>query len=52
MIPPPKTTSLSYKTKDCPGVTALTWILGSHKGITNYTIGQRKGLGISYSMPL
>jgi tRNA (5-methylaminomethyl-2-thiouridylate)-methyltransferase len=27
-------------------------ILGRHKGITNYTIGQRKGLGISYSIPL
>lgn len=27
-------------------------VLGMHKGIWNYTIGQRKGLGISYSKPL
>ena len=27
-------------------------ILGTHKGITNYTIGQRKGLGISSDAPL
>lgn len=27
-------------------------ILGSHKGIINYTIGQRKGLGISSENPL
>jgi tRNA-specific 2-thiouridylase len=27
-------------------------ILGQHNGIINYTIGQRKGLGISYSEPL
>ncbi|MEN8121485.1 MAG: tRNA 2-thiouridine(34) synthase MnmA [Bacteroidota bacterium] len=27
-------------------------ILGEHKGIYNYTIGQRKGLGIAYSEPL
>jgi tRNA-specific 2-thiouridylase len=27
-------------------------ILGSHDGIQNYTIGQRKGLRISYSKPL
>ena len=27
-------------------------ILGKHKGIMNYTIGQRKGLGISYKYPL
>jgi tRNA-specific 2-thiouridylase len=27
-------------------------VLGSHKGIWNYTIGQRKGLGIAYSEPL
>ena len=27
-------------------------ILGRHKGITNYTVGQRKGLGISASEPL
>ncbi len=27
-------------------------ILGKHKGLVNYTIGQRKGLGISYKEPL
>ncbi|MBO6244243.1 MAG: tRNA 2-thiouridine(34) synthase MnmA [Clostridia bacterium] len=27
-------------------------ILGKHKGLYNYTIGQRKGLGISYKEPL
>lgn len=27
-------------------------ILGKHKGMVNYTIGQRKGLGISYEKPL
>ena len=27
-------------------------ILGKHKGIINYTVGQRRGLGISYSEPL
>lgn len=27
-------------------------ILGKHTGLYNYTIGQRKGLGISYSAPL
>ena len=27
-------------------------ILGRHEGIINYTIGQRKGLGISYKEPL
>ncbi len=27
-------------------------ILGTHNGIWNYTIGQRKGLGIAYSEPL
>ena len=27
-------------------------VLGRHKGLINYTIGQRKGLGISYSEPL
>lgn len=26
--------------------------LGTHNGLTNYTIGQRKGLGISYKKPL
>ena len=27
-------------------------ILGKHNGLYNYTIGQRKGLGISYKVPL
>lgn len=27
-------------------------VLGTHKGIANYTIGQRKGLGIAYPEPL
>jgi tRNA-specific 2-thiouridylase len=27
-------------------------ILGEHKGIIHYTIGQRKGLGVSFSKPL
>ena len=27
-------------------------ILGKHKGLYNYTVGQRKGLGISYKVPL
>ena len=27
-------------------------ILGKHTGLYNYTIGQRKGLGVSYSVPL
>ena len=27
-------------------------VLGKHKGIINYTVGQRKGLGISYEKPL
>ena len=26
-------------------------ILGTHKGIINYTVGQRKGLGISLGKP-
>ncbi len=33
-------------------VTTDGGILGRHKGLINYTIGQRKGLGISYSEPL
>lgn len=27
-------------------------VLGTHKGITHYTIGQRKGLGISFPQPM
>lgn len=33
-------------------VTLKGEILGKHLGLYNYTIGQRKGLGISYSEPL
>ncbi len=35
-----------------PIVTRADKILGEHTGLPNYTIGQRKGLGISYSEPL
>ena len=27
-------------------------VLGKHGGIINYTLGQRKGLGVFYSSPL
>ena len=27
-------------------------VLGEHTGLYNYTIGQRKGLGIAYKVPL
>ena len=33
-------------------ITAKGEILGKHNGLYNYTIGQRKGLGISYKVPL
>ena len=33
-------------------VNAKGEVLGKHTGLYNYTIGQRKGLGISYSVPL
>ena len=33
-------------------VTSSGEILGKHTGLYNYTIGQRKGLGISYKVPL
>lgn len=40
--------------KDAPGniVDIDGNVLGQHKGIWNYTIGQRKGLGISHCQPL
>jgi tRNA-specific 2-thiouridylase len=40
--------------EDHPGniVDASGKILGQHQGIWNYTIGQRKGLGIAHSEPL
>jgi len=38
----------------CPGniVNAAGQVLGRHDGIWNYTIGQRKGLGIAWKEPL
>lgn len=41
-----------YKSKVGNIVTPSGEILGKHNGIINYTVGQRKGLGISYSEPL
>ena len=40
--------------KDLPGnfVTKDGEILGQHKGISHYTVGQRKGLGISLGYPV
>jgi tRNA-specific 2-thiouridylase len=40
--------------KNAPGdiVDSKGRVLGRHNGIWNYTIGQRKGLGIAYSEPL
>ena len=35
-----------------PIVTSDGAVLGEHQGLANYTIGQRKGLGISYAAPL
>lgn len=35
-----------------PIVTRDGAILGEHRGLANYTIGQRKGLGVSYASPL
>lgn len=35
-----------------PIVTTAGEALGEHKGLSNYTIGQRKGLGISHHEPL
>lgn len=45
----------SYSGKDYPEGNFLNGaggVLGKHKGLIHYTIGQRKGLGISYSEPL
>lgn len=45
----------SYSGKDYPEGDFLDGtgeVLGKHKGLIHYTIGQRKGLGISYSEPL
>lgn len=40
--------------KPCPGniVDKNGKVLGKHEGIWNYTIGQRKGLGIAHTSPL
>lgn len=35
-----------------PIVTSAGEVLGEHQGLANYTIGQRKGLGVSYREPL
>ena len=35
-----------------PIVTSSGDVLGEHHGLSNYTIGQRKGLGVSFSEPL
>ena len=43
---------LNVKEKDGNIVDLSGNILGTHKGIWNYTIGQRKGLGVSSSEPL
>ena len=42
----------SLKPKQGNIVNSKGEILGKHTGLYNYTIGQRKGLGISYSVPL
>lgn len=42
----------SIKPKQGNIVNSKNEILGKHNGLYNYTIGQRKGLGISYKVPL
>lgn len=42
----------NYKSKKGNIVLKNGEILGQHQGLINYTIGQRKGLGISYPEPL
>lgn len=42
----------NLKPKEGNIVTSKGEILGKHNGLYNYTIGQRKGLGISYKVPL
>ena len=44
-----------YSGKKCPEgdfVDAEGNILGRHQGIINYTIGQRKGLGVTFGKPM
>lgn len=43
---------LCLKSKKGNIITKQGEILGTHDGIWNYTIGQRKGLGVSYKEPL
>lgn len=43
-------TQKSYPPGDFVGTNGI--VLGRHKGIIRYTVGQRKGLGISYTEPL
>ena len=45
-----KHTGTNYKTGDF--IDKDGQILGEHKGIVNYTIGQRKGLGVAFGKPL
>ena len=42
----------NIKPKEGNIVTSKGEILGKHTGLYNYTIGQRKGLGVSYKVPL
>ncbi|EOC99957.1 tRNA 2-thiouridine(34) synthase MnmA [Caldisalinibacter kiritimatiensis] len=42
----------SYKIKPGHFIDTEGNILGKHKGITNYTIGQRKGLGLALGKPV
>jgi len=42
----------SIKSKSGEIVNSKGEVLGKHNGLYNYTIGQRKGLGVSYKVPL
>ena len=44
--------NLEYKPKQGNIVTTNGEILGKHRGLIYYTVGQRKGLGIAYKEPL
>lgn len=44
--------TLGVKSKQGDFVYKDGTVLGAHKGIIHYTIGQRKGLGISYAHPI
>lgn len=41
-----------YPLKDGPIIDTSGKVLGTHSGFPFYTIGQRKGIGVSYSKPL